>query len=129
LITISRERDIFEMHQLVQLATRKWLEMAGQMEECKMQFLVNLGEAFPTGKFRHWKMCQSLFAHAKAAMAQRPEYDEAMQIWARILHNAVLGEGHPDTLTSMANLAFTWKSQERNVEALELMKACLLLHK
>jgi hypothetical protein len=29
----------------------------------------------------------------------------------------------------MANLAFTWKSQERDVEALELMKACLLLRK
>jgi hypothetical protein len=41
----------------------------------------------------------------------------------------VLGEKHPDTLTSIANLAFTWKSQKRDVEDLELMKACLLLRK
>jgi len=39
----------------------------------------------------------------------------------------VLGVEHPDTLTVMNNLAHTWKSQGRNVEALELMKACLLL--
>jgi Tetratricopeptide repeat len=41
----------------------------------------------------------------------------------------VLGEEHPFTLTSMNNLAFTWKSQRRDIEALELMKACLLLRK
>ncbi|OCK93590.1 uncharacterized protein K441DRAFT_565439, partial [Cenococcum geophilum 1.58] len=36
----------------------------------------------------------------------------------------VLGEGHPDTLTSMKNLAFTLKSQGRNNEALNLLKEC-----
>jgi hypothetical protein len=41
----------------------------------------------------------------------------------------MLGEEHPSTLTCMANLAFTWKSQKRDVEALELIKACLLLQK
>jgi hypothetical protein len=41
----------------------------------------------------------------------------------------VLGKEYSSTLTSMANLAFTWKSQERDVEALELIKACLLLQK
>ena len=41
----------------------------------------------------------------------------------------VLGAEYPDTLSSMNNLAFTWKSQDRDVEALELIKACLLLRK
>jgi len=31
----------------------------------------------------------------------------------------VLGQEHPDKLTSMTNLAFTWKSQSRNNEAIE----------
>lgn len=35
-----------------------------------------------------------------------------------------LGSDHPDTLTSMANLAFTWKSQDRHDDALDLMKSC-----
>ncbi|KAK4243216.1 hypothetical protein C7999DRAFT_18405, partial [Corynascus novoguineensis] len=35
-----------------------------------------------------------------------------------------LGADHPDTLTSMANLAFTWKGQGRHSDALALMKEC-----
>ena len=34
-------------------------------------------------------------------------------------------DDHPDTLTSMANLAFIWKSLARNMEALELLRKCL----
>jgi hypothetical protein len=41
----------------------------------------------------------------------------------------MLGQEHPDTLTSMANLAFTWKSLGRDHDALELMRECLLLLK
>lgn len=35
------------------------------------------------------------------------------------------GEDHPDTLVSMANIAFTWKSSGRNAEAIELLRTCL----
>jgi len=41
----------------------------------------------------------------------------------------VLGEEHPSTLTSMANLAHTWKSQARNDDAISLMEKCLELQK
>ena len=41
----------------------------------------------------------------------------------------VLGHEHPDTLTSMKNLAFTWKGQNRDEEALTLMKHCIQLQK
>jgi hypothetical protein len=36
-----------------------------------------------------------------------------------------LGADHPDTLTSMANLAFTWNAQGRNAEAVPLIIQCL----
>ena len=39
----------------------------------------------------------------------------------------VLGEEHPSTLTTMHNLAYTWKSQSRNNEAISLMKNCFEL--
>jgi Tetratricopeptide repeat len=39
----------------------------------------------------------------------------------------VLGAEHPDTLTSMNNLAFTMKEQVRYVEAIELMTECVRL--
>ena len=41
----------------------------------------------------------------------------------------VLGKEHPDTLTSTANLARTWKSQSRNGEAISLMEMCFQLQK
>jgi Tetratricopeptide repeat len=41
----------------------------------------------------------------------------------------VLGEEHPDTLTSMANLAFIFKGQGRNEEAMALMKDCTRMRK
>jgi hypothetical protein len=37
----------------------------------------------------------------------------------------VLGEEHPSMLTSMNNLAFTWKERGRNVEAVKLMHECV----
>jgi len=36
-----------------------------------------------------------------------------------------LGADHPSTLNSMANLAFTWKSQGRNAEAMALIRQCV----
>jgi hypothetical protein len=36
-----------------------------------------------------------------------------------------LGADHPDTLTSMVNLAFTWKEQGRDEEAIRLMEDCV----
>lgn len=39
----------------------------------------------------------------------------------------VLGAEHPNTLTSMANLANTWKSQGKMQDALTLMTQCSYL--
>jgi len=39
----------------------------------------------------------------------------------------VLSVEHPDTLTSMNNLAFTWKGRDRDKEAIALMKECVQL--
>ncbi|KAF2008271.1 hypothetical protein BU24DRAFT_360682, partial [Aaosphaeria arxii CBS 175.79] len=38
-----------------------------------------------------------------------------------------LGVDHPSTLTSMANLAWTWKSLERSAEAIGLLQECVHL--
>ncbi|CAG8108440.1 unnamed protein product [Penicillium nalgiovense] len=37
-----------------------------------------------------------------------------------------LGADHPDTLTSMANLAFTWESTGQHAEAIDLLRACVV---
>jgi hypothetical protein len=44
-------------------------------------------------------------------------------------HKRVLGPEHPSTLTSMHNLAITWKDLERQTEAIKLLDACVQLRK
>jgi hypothetical protein len=39
----------------------------------------------------------------------------------------VLGLEHPSTLTSMNNLAFTWKEQGRDTDAFGLINQCVQL--
>jgi hypothetical protein len=38
-----------------------------------------------------------------------------------------LGADHPSTLTSINTLAYTWKGQGRDVEAVKLMSECVQL--
>lgn len=37
----------------------------------------------------------------------------------------VLGEEHPNTLTTMNSLAFTWKEMGQDSEAIKLMEECV----
>ena len=50
-ISINTDGTTFEMHGLVQLATRKWLEAHGQQERWKQQFIKNLYAKFPIGEY------------------------------------------------------------------------------
>ena len=45
------------------------------------------------------------------------------------MRKRVLGEEHLDTLTSMNNLTWTWKSCGRDMDALKLITGCLGLLK
>ena len=58
----------FEMHALVQLATRTWLTTNDKLEQWKQQFISSLSAAFPTGAYENWAACQALYAHAKAVI-------------------------------------------------------------
>ncbi|KAF2474304.1 uncharacterized protein BDR25DRAFT_158597, partial [Lindgomyces ingoldianus] len=40
------------------------------------------------------------------------------------MRKRMLGEEHADALTSMANLAHTWKPQSRDEEAISSMEKC-----
>ncbi|KAF2742021.1 hypothetical protein M011DRAFT_522455 [Sporormia fimetaria CBS 119925] len=127
-ISVTTKRSGFQMHTLVQLATRKWLEVHGQREKWKHRFIENLCLALPTGEYENWTACQALFPHAKSAAAQKPKGREWLGMWATILYRAgwyaeqigngaeaeemslaalktrkkLLGQEHKDTLWSMS---------------------------
>jgi hypothetical protein len=78
----------FEMHRLVQLATRKWLELHGQLEKYNQQFRRNLAEKHPDGEYENWAKCRELYPHAQSAAAQVPKEVESRKYWASILRVA-----------------------------------------
>ncbi|KAM3064617.1 hypothetical protein ACMFMF_011895 [Clarireedia jacksonii] len=124
-----------EMHTLVQLATRKWLEVHKQQERWKQQFIRNLDAELPTGDYENWEKCQVLFPHAQSAVAQQPEEQDSLRGWASILYKAawyaekmgkgteteemsgramkvrkkILGREHNDTLNSIAMVGLAYK--------------------
>ncbi|KAF5847210.1 hypothetical protein GGP41_003446 [Bipolaris sorokiniana] len=67
-----------------------------------------------------WKCATSLYNDGR--------YKEAEELDVQVMQmrKRVLGDEHPNTLTSTNNLAFTLQSQARREEALALMEICVL---
>jgi len=89
LVLTDAEGDVFEMHGLVQLSTRKWLEARGLQEKFKELFVRRMAMSFPTGDYSNWATCRRLFAHVETATGHRPADGEAEEAWAwaRLLYN------------------------------------------
>jgi hypothetical protein len=87
-VSIGQDGRTFDMHGLVQLATRKWLEMHGEDQQWKSQFSQKLNAVFPNGDHENWGLCELLFPHAKSAERQRPMEDRSVREWAQILRKA-----------------------------------------
>jgi hypothetical protein len=133
-VSVNTDGATFEMHSLVQLATRRWLTANGKLERWKEQFVSNLCAEIPTGQYENWAACQALFAHAKSAVGHQPEADACVEKWATVLFRAawyacmignsadaetlavksmkarkrVLGQKHEDTIQSIAMVAYAY---------------------
>ncbi|PSN59063.1 TPR domain protein [Corynespora cassiicola Philippines] len=172
-ISIERNSRNFEMHALVQLATRMWLNSNNQM-----------GQEFPCGSFENRARCQALFPHVASIFGEKPAEEDLLQDWAQVLSNAgwylwmkgqykeaegvarkavetresiaghdavltlcsyqgkyeaaeamnrralegrekALGNEHPDTLTSVSNLALVLRDQGKYDKAEKLIRQAL----
>jgi tetratricopeptide (TPR) repeat protein len=131
------------MHNLVQLATRKWLEVHMQMGRWQKASLRIMAAAFPSGQHETWAACRVLLPHARKVLGYVLEEKEATLDWARIADNTVwyllltgeyaaaekiwrtavvgreevLGVEHPDTLTSVSKLGSVLSRQGKYEEA------------
>jgi hypothetical protein len=145
-ISIDTTGTSFEMHALVQLATRRWIESNGKLERWRQQFISNLCAKFPTGEHKNWAVCQALFAHTKSAVGQQPEGKFSLAQWATLLYRAawyswrigniadteelavksmkarrrVLGQEHKDILWSMQMIEYAYRASGRFDAAEEL---------
>jgi len=110
-ISINADGATFEMHRLLQLATRKWLEANGRFEHWKQRSVRNLCKEFPTGEHGNWVKCQALFPHAKSLLKQRPENEVSLKQWALVLYNAAC------YASAIGNYADAEKMSTKSVQA------------
>jgi tetratricopeptide (TPR) repeat protein len=147
-ISVNVDTITFEMHGLVQLSMRKWLEAHEQLERWKQQYIKNLCAEFPTGEHENWVKCQALFPHAKSAVLQPPKGEDSLREWALLLYHGawyawrkgnvvdaermsrkamkartkILGPEHEETLRSigMRGLAYHLGGRWKEAEELEV---------
>jgi tetratricopeptide (TPR) repeat protein len=68
LISTMFPNTSFEMHRLVQLATRVWLRSHGMYQEWARKGVERLDEALPSGKHENWGRCGELYPHATSIL-------------------------------------------------------------
>ncbi|KAF2188857.1 HET-domain-containing protein [Zopfia rhizophila CBS 207.26] len=144
-ITKRQAESALDLHRLVHLAIRNWLHTQGLLSKRTQLAITRLLEVFPDSKHENRSKWRRLLPHAKYAlsydlMKQEDEagieltwkcamslhsdgrYNEAEELFAQVMETRkrVLGAEHPDTLTSMANLASTYRNQGRWKAAEEL---------
>ena len=153
LITAEKGGASFEIHRLVQVSTQKWLELQGETAKWREEALKVLTAAFPSGDYGTWVTCEVLSPHAQAVTRYTFISDLNLLQRAKLLHNMsyynetqgrynlayergldalsirenILGIEHPDTLTSMDNLATVFSDQGKYQAAEEMHQRALEL--
>jgi tetratricopeptide (TPR) repeat protein len=142
----KRPTDLaLDLHRLVQLATRNWLRKEGLLEQWMKRTLARLEEVFPDDDHKNRSIWRVYIPHvryvlefdmmnkdgeSRMSLMQRygrclysdGRWNEAEAIFSHVLTMEMrsLGAQHPFTLSSMANLASTYRNQGRWEEAEQL---------
>jgi tetratricopeptide (TPR) repeat protein len=141
----------FEMHRLVQLSTRTWLQANKQFDRWRKESIRVLTKAFPSGDHETWMECQVLLPHSKEVISHmandredlldqatiadrtswylicRGEYVSAETI-SRIgveAREKALGPEHPHTLSSVNDLGMAFLGQGKYEEAEVMQRRAL----
>ena len=144
LVTTTTDDKTVEMHSLVQMATKKWLELGDQVNVWQRAALRIMAVALPSGQHETWATCRALLPHSTKVLGYSTEKDEEATLnratiasntaWYLILmgqyaeaerigrsavvgREGALGPEHPDTLTSVSNLGSVLERQGKYKEA------------
>jgi hypothetical protein len=129
-ITVTKDAKTFEMHSLVQLATREWLKSQEQLDKWKEQFISNLCAELLTVADENWEKCELLHPHAKAALAQRPKSCKSLEEWALLLYRAAwyaCRRGRTDEAEHMSVVSMEVRSEVLGEESPETMDSMELV--
>lgn len=87
LVTIENGGRTFEIHRLVQLATRKWLEQQRENEMWQGEAVKVMSKTFPTGNYSNWKNCETLLPHAQEVLKSSVSSDKYLLARGTLLYN------------------------------------------
>jgi hypothetical protein len=148
LVTRRPAESALDLHRLVHQALRKRLQVQGQLRQWTQRTVTQLLRVYPEDNHSNRSKWRRLLPHAQYALSHSAtdddddddderlglawkcamtlysdgRYEEAEELNVQVMQTRkrLLGEEHPDTLTSMANLAATYRNQGRWKEAEEL---------
>ncbi|KAG9242077.1 P-loop containing nucleoside triphosphate hydrolase protein [Calycina marina] len=144
-ITKRSADKAFDVHRLVHLATRNWLRKQELIVQWTEKTISRLEEVFPDDNHENRSVWRTFLPHVRYVLnsdiVDKDGADRIKLAWrfgmslysdgrykeaevqfleAFEANKRVLGEEHPSTLTSMANLASTYRNQGRWKEAEDL---------
>jgi tetratricopeptide (TPR) repeat protein len=131
LISVDKVGATFEMHRLVELSTRKWLDHQSALVHWQEKALSLLAGKFPIGHYESWVACEALISHAQIVLTYDFETRDSRLDYASLLRTVAafdwrqgrygpaedklrralderektLGQDHQDTLTTSHELA------------------------
>ncbi|KAF2727809.1 HET-domain-containing protein [Polyplosphaeria fusca] len=157
LITRRPAESSLDLHQLVHRGVREWLKKQKRLDEQTRNAIRQLDGVFPGGDRNSRSKWRRLLPHSRYVLSHSPTEQEGedrsslawksatalyndgrwteaeqlfvQQLFVQVIETSsrVLGDEHPSTLTSMNNLAFTFKSLGKVEQAFSLMKDCCRL--
>jgi tetratricopeptide (TPR) repeat protein len=89
-VTQMKRTPSFEMHRLVQISTRRWLEERGELEKWREEALGLLAKSLPGGEFKDWEMCDALLPHIQLLLQDTCTSSTCIMQRATILNSTAL---------------------------------------
>jgi tetratricopeptide (TPR) repeat protein len=144
LVTRRPAESALDVHRLVHSALRKRLQAEGRLQEWIQRMIAQILRLFPNNNHTNRSKWRRLLPHAQSillhtqgdnnkerldlawkcamALCSDGQFKAAKELFVQVIETrrSVLGEEHLDTLTSIVNLASTYRNQGQWREAEEL---------
>ena len=130
LVNVESGGKLFNMHRLVQLATRKWLQANQLLSKWTLKAVERMAESFPVGKYENWEICQLLLPHAEEIITCEAPDDKSKLHYASLLRNTAwyfLERGNYNLAVQRSEQSLRIRSQLLDEEDGQVISSMLIL--
>ena len=145
-VTTRGDGDRYDMHRLVHLATKVWLDKQDASQKVMKKVAIHLAEIFPSNDYTNWTIWREYLSHALQFLRNtktlniKARYDLCMAIGSCLQVNGRVGEAvswlsecflwrqdhypedHPSRLASQHALAMTYQTNGQIKKAMKLLE-------